>query len=52
MFNKMCSTYHLTSNYTHVNSFNISAFAGVICKIFYYCMDMNNCKTGLLGLEG
>ena len=33
-FNKMCSTYHLTPNYIHVNSFNISAFPGVICELF------------------
>jgi hypothetical protein len=33
-FNKMCSTYHLTPNYIHVNSFNISAFAGVIYELF------------------
>jgi hypothetical protein len=33
-FNKICSTYHLTPNHIHINSFNISAFAGVICELF------------------
>jgi hypothetical protein len=30
----MYSTQHLTPNYIHVNSYNISAFAGVICELF------------------